>query len=127
MELALSQFQANIAKHTHSTHSSHTLSHTHTQSDVHAQHTFPHTFYFPQSHAMMLHLFCLFFLHSVFLLLPAGFALKSEDLSDDDVDVGEQQQVFRFLFVLKSLFLEFHSSCCSLRLSFPVHTQRTVV
>lgn len=68
---------------------------------------------------MMLHLFCLFFLHSVFLLLPAGFALESEDLSDDDVDVGEQQ-VFRFLFVLKSLFWSFirvvalcasHSQC----------------
>lgn len=112
---------------THIPHTAHTLSHTHTRRQWRACTAYiSHTFYFPQSHAMMLHLFCLFFLHSVFLLLPAGFALESEDLCDDDVDVGEQQ-VFRFLFVLKSLFLEFHSSCCSLRLSFPVHTQRTVV
>lgn len=81
---------------------------------------------------MMLHLFCLFFLHSVFLLLPAGFALKSEDLSDsgnddddDDDDVGEQQ-VFRFLFVLKSLFWSF-IRVVALCASFPVHTQCTVV
>lgn len=106
MELALSQFQANIAKHTFHTQLTHSLTHTHADSDVHAQHTFPIPFTFlSRMRWCSISFACSSYTLYFFFCRPAS--LQRAKTSATTTSTSESNKCFGFFLCLSRFFWSF--------------------